>query len=94
MGGDFLKYINRFKRNISFKGIINGFLHFVSLNKIENHDILYLCHDNSRPIFYQEKFYSPLIDSINIELNDFTSITLALPFSKYSGKMAYGNTII
>ncbi|TCP22922.1 hypothetical protein EV195_11051 [Tenacibaculum skagerrakense] len=78
---------------MSFKGIVNGFLHFVSIKRITQHDILYLCHDNSRPVNFLNKLYSPLIDSINIQLQKVSGITLALPFSKYSGKKVFGNVV-
>tara|TARA_B110000027_G_scaffold67539_1_gene72219 strand:- start:7282 stop:8544 length:1263 start_codon:yes stop_codon:yes gene_type:complete len=90
---EFLKYLKRFKRTISFIGILNAFKHFKSIKKIKPVDVLYLCHDNSRPILLNGIYYSPLIDSINNKLKDYSNITLALPFSKYSGNRTYGNTI-
>ena len=90
---EFLKYLKKFERNISFVGILNSFRHFKSIEKLKPVDILYLCHDNSRPLLFDGKYHSPLIDSINIKLKNYSNYTLALPFSKYSGNNAYGNTI-
>ena len=87
------KKIKSFERNISFVGILNAFLHFKSIKKLKPADILYLCHDNSRPLLLDGKYHSPLIDSINIKLKKYSNYTLALPFSKYSGNRCYGNTI-
>lgn len=89
----FLNYLYRFQRNISLIGIFNAFRFFVRFKKLNPVDILYLCHDNSRPIFFNGKYYSPLIDSINIRLNKFSNMTMALPFSKYGGDLTYGNVV-
>ena len=86
-------YLNSFRRNISFLGIFYAFKHAKSIKTLNSVDILYLCHDNSRSILLDGKYYSPLIDSINIKLKNYSNYTLALPFSKYSGNKAYGNTI-
>ena len=90
---EFLKYLKKFERNISFVGLLNAFKHFKSIKKLKPVDILYLCHDNSRPLLLDGRYHSPLIDSINIRLKKYSNYTLALPFSKYSGNRTYGNTI-
>ena len=86
-------YLKSFRRNISLLGIFYAFKHAKSIEKLNSVDILYLCHDNSRPLLFDGKYHSPLIDSINIKLKNYSNYTLALPFSKYSGNKAYGNTI-
>ena len=86
-------YLKSFKRNISLAGIVNSFLKFQRLDKLRHCDILYLCHDNSRPIFLKGKYYSPLIDSLIHQLKEYSSYTLALPFSRFSGGKASGNTV-
>lgn len=86
------EYFKRFSRNYSFKGILNAFLHFKSIVSLPKADILFLCHDNSRTIIYENKLFSPLIDTLSIELESYSSLTLALPFSKFSGKKTFGNT--
>ena len=88
-----IKRIYDFRRNVSFIGIINAFRFFIRIKKIPPVDILYSCHDVSRPILLNGKYYSPLIDSLIIKLNNYSNITLASPFSRYSGNKAYGNTI-
>jgi hypothetical protein len=88
-----IKYLYRFRRNISLIGLINAFRFFIRIKKIPPVDILYSCHDASRIILLNGKYYSPLIDSLIIKLNNYSNITLALPFSKYSGNKAHGNTI-
>ncbi len=88
-----LKKLKSFKRNISFLGIFNAFRHFKSVEKLKPVDILYSCTDNSRPILIDGKYHSPLLDSINFKLKNYSNYTLALPFSKYSGKKSSGNTI-
>lgn len=88
-----IKYLYRFRRNISFIGLVNAFRFFTRVEKIPPVDILYACHDNSRPILLNGKYYSPLIDALIIKLNNYSNVTLALPFSKYSGKKAHGNTV-
>ena len=90
---EFLKYLKRFERNISLVGLLNAFKHFKSIKKLKPVDVLYLCHDNSRSTLLNGMYYSPLIDSINIILKDYSNITLALPFSKFSGNRTFGNTI-
>ena len=89
----FLNYLYQNIRIMSIKGILNSFIYHVPIKKLTKTDILYLCHDNSRPILLNNKFYSPLIDSIIIKLNSLSNITLALPFSKYSGSKTFGNTV-
>jgi len=88
-----IKHLYRFRRNLSFKGLFNAVRFFVPIKNISTVDILFACHDNSRTVFYDGKYYSPLIDSLIIKLQDYTSLTLALPFSRYSGKKTGGNTI-
>lgn len=88
-----LRYLKKFDKIISFVGLLNAFKNFKSIKKLKPVDILYLCHDNSRSSLVNGKYYSPLIDSINIKLKKYSNITLALPFSKYSGNRTYGNTI-
>jgi len=78
---------------MSIRGILSSFIYHVPIKKLTQADILYLCHDNSRPILLYGKFYSPLIDSIIIRLSSFSHITMALPFSKYSGSKTFGNTV-
>jgi len=87
------KKITSFKRNISFLGIFNAFRYFKRVEKLKPVDILYSCTDNSRPILIDGKYHSPLIDSINVKLKNYSNYTLALPFSKYSGRKSSGNTI-
>ena len=89
----FLNYLYQNIRIMSIKGILNSFIYHVPIKKLTKTDILYLCHDNSRPILLNNKFYSPLIDSIIIKLNSLSNITLGLPFSKYSGSKTFGNTV-
>ena len=88
-----LNKLKSFKRNISFLGIFNAFRHFRRVEKLKPVDILYSCTDNSRPILIDGKYHSPLIDSINVKLKNYSNYTLALPFSKYSGRKSSGNTI-
>ena len=94
-----MKMINRIKNEIE-KGkkilaicLFNAFRFFIRIDKIPQIDILYACHDNSRPILLNGKYYSPLIDSLIEKLNRYEHATLALPFSKYSGNKVAGNTI-
>lgn len=82
-----------FRRNISFLGLINSVLHLKLIKNLKSVDILYLCHDNSRPFLIDGKYCSPLIDSINYQLKNYSNYTVALPFSRYSGSKCYGNTI-
>ena len=88
-----IKRIYDFRRNVDFIGLINAFRFFIRIKKIPPVDILYSCHDVSRPILLNGKYYSPLIDSLIIKLNNYSNITLASPFSRYSGNKAHGNTI-
>ncbi len=88
-----IKHLYRFRRNISFIGLINAFKFFKKIDKIGQVEILYACHDNSRTVFLNNKYYSPLIDSLILKLKDYSNITLALPFSKHSGNKTNGNTI-
>lgn len=88
-----IKHLYEFRRNISFIGLFNAFRFFIRIDKIPQIDILYACHDNSRPILLNGKYYSPLIDSLIEKLNRYEHATLALPFSKYSGNKVAGNTI-
>jgi len=88
-----LKYLYRFRRNISLIGIINAFRFFVRIKNLPQVDILYSCGDNSRSVFFNDKYHSPLIDSLIFKLNNYSHISIALPFSKYSGDKTYGNTI-
>lgn len=90
---EFLKKLKKFERNISLLGIFNAFRHFKSIENLKPVDILYSCTDNSRPILIEGKYHSPLIDSINFKLKNYSNYTLALPFSKYSGRKSSGNTI-
>ena len=75
-----LRYLKKFDKIISFVGLLNAFKNFKSIKKLKPVDILYLCHDNSRSSLVNGKYYSPLIDSINIKLKKYSNITLALPF--------------
>lgn len=90
-----IKYIKSFSRNFSVSGFLNAIVNHNDINKINNTnlDIIYLCHDNSRPVMFNGKHFSPLIDTIAYKLKDFNSITLALPFSRFSGSKTHGNTI-
>lgn len=88
-----IKRLYKFRRNISFIGLYNAFRFFVRIKKIPQIDILYACHDNSRPILLNGKYYSPLIDSLINKLSHYKHATLALPFSKYSGNKVAGNTV-
>ena len=88
-----IKHLYRFRIAFSFIGLFNAFRFFVRIKKIPPVDFLYSCHDNSRPILLNGKYYSPLIDSLIIKLNNYSHITLALPFSKYSGNKTPGNTV-
>ena len=88
-----IKYLHRFRRNISFLGLFNAFRFFIRIKNIPQVDILYACHDNSRSVLLNGKYYSPLIDGLILKLNDYSNITLALPFSKYSANKTNGNTI-
>tara|TARA_Y100001935_G_scaffold253855_1_gene261239 strand:- start:329 stop:1588 length:1260 start_codon:yes stop_codon:yes gene_type:complete len=88
-----IKRVYEFRRNFSFLGIINAFRFFIRIKKIPPVDILYSCHDVSRPLLLNGKYYSPLIDALIIKLNNYSNLTLASPFSKYSGNKASGNTV-
>tara|TARA_Y100000389_G_scaffold102965_1_gene99824 strand:+ start:9419 stop:10672 length:1254 start_codon:yes stop_codon:yes gene_type:complete len=88
-----IKNLRRFSVIVSFAGLYNAFRFFIRIKKIPQVDILYSCHDNSRPILLDGKYYSPLIDSLAMKLNNYSHITLALPFSKYSGNKTSGNTV-
>lgn len=88
-----IKHLYRFSVIISFAGIFNSFRFFVRIKKLPQVDILFSCHDNSRPILLNGKYSSPLIDSLAMKLNNYSNITLALPFSKHSGNKTSGNTV-
>lgn len=88
-----IKHLYKFRRNISFMGLFNSLRFYKRIKKISEVEILYACHDNSRPILLNGKYYSPLIDSIILKLNNYSNISLALPFSKYSDNKTPGNTI-
>ena len=88
-----IKRVYEFRRNFSFLGLINAFRFFIRIKKIPPVDILYSCHDVSRPLLLNGKYYSPLIDGLIIKLNNYSNLTLASPFSRYSGNKASGNTV-
>jgi len=87
------EYLKNFRRNISTKGIINSIKYKAKISSLKKVDVLFSCHDNSRPVFHEGTFFSPLIDSINFNLQGLSSYTIALPFSIKSGVLAYGNTV-
>lgn len=88
-----IEYLKRFRRNISFLGIVRAFTNRTKINDLQKVDILYLCHDNSRPVNINGVLFSPLIDTINYRLQEYKSYTIALPFSIRSGKETFGNVI-
>lgn len=59
-------------------------------------EVLLICHDNDRSFVYDSRMYSPLIDSINdyLRKNQFLTISIPKPYTKYKKKDIYGNVII
>lgn len=58
-------------------------------------DFLLFCHDGHRGVTLNNQPYSPLMDSLKdeIEEKNYTSITIAYPWSKIVGTKAYGHPI-
>jgi hypothetical protein len=93
-----IRYIIDFLRsralNFSIKGIVFALI-YSRKRKLVKSDVLVICHDNSRTASINGLKYAPIIDTILDDLGpEYSSITLALPFSKYFGKSCYGNTIL
>jgi hypothetical protein len=61
--------------------------------KLPSADILTVAHDNVRNVFYEGRWYSPLIDSIEDELAvlNIESVSVARIVSRIKGNKAYGN---
>lgn len=66
-----------------------------STEKMIECDCIFICHDVDRPLTFNKMAYSPLIDSLRekIESTGLTCQSIALPYSKLTGKKAYKNPI-
>lgn len=73
-------------RKVSFKN---------SLDELEKCDIIFFCHDVDRSILYNNRHYSPLVDSVkeSFEAKGYVCQSIALPWSVLTGKAAYGSPI-
>lgn len=80
--------------NFSFKGI---FLAIFASRKsaLKPVDVLFVCHDNSRTAIVNNLRFAPVTDTILDDLGPtYSTLTFALPFSKYFGKNCYGNVVM
>ncbi|MBF4521108.1 hypothetical protein IS511_07975 [Acinetobacter towneri] len=66
-----------------------------TFNEISSCDVLFFCHDVNRGVTLGNKAYSPLIDSVRQELEQkgYKCLTIANPWSKMIGEVAYGRPI-
>jgi hypothetical protein len=66
-----------------------------SSNRLIECDVLFFCHDANRPIVFEKKAYSPLVDSVReiIESAGLKCLTIAHPFSKMVSEKAGGEVI-
>ena len=63
-----------------------------SIDRLENCDVLFFCHDNNRPLNLSGKAYSPLIDSVrdDFEARGLSCQAIAYPWSSLTKNKAYG----
>lgn len=66
-----------------------------SSSEITKCDVLLFCHDVDRGISFQNQAYSPLLDSIQEDLNKqgLSTLTVAHPWSKLTGEKAFGTVV-
>lgn len=89
----FIRLIQERSLNISAKGIVISI--FKSRKSyLSQSSFLFVCHDNSRSLKIDKKLFAPIIDPIISDIGIKSTITFALPFSKFYGKSCYGNTIV
>lgn len=87
---------NRVSEKIKkYLGIIKEINLKNNISRIEKCDFLLLCRDANRGVSLNGKAYSPLLDSVQDELNSrgYTTQTVALPWSRLVGADAYGQVI-
>lgn len=63
--------------------------------KIQSCDVLLFCHDNDRGLDINGQAYSPLLDSVKeyLENQGYTTQTIAHPWSRLTGKAAFGHPV-
>lgn len=89
----------KFQLNSILSTIKNYWIFFKEINfsdtskNLKKCDVLLFCHDANRGIDLEGKAYSPLLDSIQEELNKdgLSTQTIAHPWSKLFGEKAFGN---
>lgn len=70
-------------------------LFFSDEKRLLKADILFLCHDNHRYVDVDGRKYAPLIDTIIDDLGEtISTVTMAMPFSRYFGPSCHGNTVM
>ena len=83
-----LERVSAFARRLVWIADLRSFKVLPSAN------VLLVCHDNDRGIRIGRLKYSPILDTLNERLIDegMSTLTIALPFSRYYGKYSYGRT--
>lgn len=78
-----------------FKKLKNEFKYLFQFNnfRIRKTDVIVLCHDDHRQVYFKRLKYSPLTDSICDELmsGGKSVMTYALPYSNIAGDISYRN---
>lgn len=87
-----LPMLNKLKNYWKFLKTVN----FKDTSKnLKKCDVLLFCHDADRGVTLNNKAYSPLIDSVQnkLKIEGYSCQTIAHPFSKLIGNLAYGDTV-
>jgi len=87
-----LPMLNKLKNYWKFLKTVN----FKDTSKnLKKCDVLLFCHDANRGVTLNNKAYSPLIDSVQdkLKIEGYSCQTIAHPFSKLIGNLAYGDTV-
>ncbi len=81
-----LKNYWKFLKTVNFKD---------TSKNLKKCDVLLFCHDADRGVTLNNKAYSPLIDSVQnkLKIEGYSCQTIAHPFSKLIGNLAYGDTV-
>lgn len=78
-----------------FKKLKNEFKYLFQFHNypIRKTDVIVLCHDDHRQVYFKGLKYSPLTDSIYDELMNDGKLVMsyALPYSNIAGDISYGN---
>ena len=77
------------------KPLFKSLLKVDDWNRLKNVDILFVVHDGHRSYTFDNKAYSPLIDSFQeVYLKKgYSCLTIASPFSQLAGNKAFGEVI-